>query len=87
MPHVLEDEVVDLFAEAAELLDQVAGLALDDAWVVLALDHEQRARGLGDTGPGRALDEVVAVAVRIADREGEVRLQVSGIRFMNVSRS
>ena len=45
---VLEDEVVDVPSEPAQLLDDVARLALDHPRVVLALDDEQRARDVGD---------------------------------------
>ena len=50
MALVLEDEVVDVPSEPSQLLDDVARLALDDAWVVLALDDEQRAGDVGDVG-------------------------------------
>ena len=47
---VLEDEVVDVPSEPAQLLDDVARLALDHPRVVLALDDEQRAGDVGDVG-------------------------------------
>ena len=55
-------------------LDHVRRLLLDDPRVVLPLDHEHRARDVAEIRLWRALDEEVAVAFRMADRELEVRL-------------
>ena len=71
---VLEDEVVDVSPEPAQLLDDVARLTLDDTRVVLALDDEQRARDVRDVRLRRAVDEEVVILLRVADREREVRL-------------
>ena len=87
MALVLEDEVVDVPSEPAQLLDDVARLALDHPWVVLALDDEQRAGDVGDVGLRRALDQEVAVLLGVADREREVGLPRLGSRSMNVNRS
>ena len=54
---VLEDEVVDLATEPAQLLDDVTRLALDHTRVVLALDDEQRARDVADVRLRGAIDQ------------------------------
>src|SRR4051812_40101376 len=71
---VVEDEVLDVVAASAQLVDEVVRLALDDARVVAALDHEQRRLDLVDVRLRRALDEEVAVAFGIAEHEREIRL-------------
>src|SRR6476659_2224012 len=48
MSLVLEDEVVDFAPKTAQLLDDVARLALHPARVVLSLDDEQRTEDVGD---------------------------------------
>src|SRR5438105_13365612 len=74
MPFVLEYEVVDVVSQLTEILDELAGLGLDDARVVLALDDEQRARDVLDIRLRRTFDEEVVIANRIAERQREVRL-------------
>ena len=74
MPLVLEHEVVDVLAAGAQALDEIRRLLLDDARVVLALDHEQRAGDVLDVRARRALDEEVALGRRVAEREREERL-------------
>ena len=66
MALVVEDDVLDLPAEAAELLDHLVGLALDDARVGRALDHEQRSLDVVDVRDRRPLHQEICLGLRIA---------------------
>ena len=71
---VVEDEVIDVLAPAAQLVDEVADSCSTTRGSFLPWITSSGQAMFADVGRRRALDEEVAVLLRVAEREREVRL-------------
>ena len=87
VPLVLEHEVVDRLADAAQVLDEVVRLPLDDARVVLPLDDEERARDASMCVRGERSTRKSRSRTGSPTASEKYGFHVSGIRSMNVNRS
>src|SRR5437868_1163497 len=68
MALILKNQIVGLLSGCLKLLNHIPRLALNDAGIVLALNHQQRASDLLDVGAWRAFQEKLPVALRVADQ-------------------
>jgi hypothetical protein len=78
MALVLEDQIVHLLSCCLQLLNHILRLALNDAGIVLTLNHEQRTPDLLHVGTRRAFQEELPVTIRVADHQFKVGLPAFG---------
>ena len=74
VPFILIDDILHRFPLAAQMFDEIARLALNDARVVGPLNHEQWTGKLMEIGARRTLDQKFSILLWVADRRVKVRL-------------
>src|SRR5260370_4125527 len=63
---VLERDVLDRAPEFTQPLTYLIRLLARDPWIVVALDHQQRAAHVFDVGYRRALDQLLPIGFQVA---------------------
>src|SRR5213082_4172325 len=78
MALILKDQIVGLLSGCLKLLNYIPRLALNDAGIILALNHQQWASDLLHVGARRAFQEELPVALWMADDQFKVGLPAFG---------
>ena len=78
MALILKDQIVHLLSGCLKLLNHIPRLALDDTWIVPALNHQQRTSDLLHVGARRAFQEEFPVALWVADDQFKVGFPAFG---------